>query len=577
RFTAVNQQWLDTFGYSRGEVIGKWFGDFLSPINREVFNQNFPIFKAQGYKHAEFEVLHKNGNPLFIAFEGKIGYDLDGKFKQTHCILKDITKQKAAENSLRLSEEKYRKITENISDIIWTTDMNLKTTYVSPSIEYVLGESVQDHLKQSLEEKITPDCLIRVHELFSEELEKEKNNKSDKNRTRVIELEHYHADGSIVWLAMNISFLRDEFGNVIGLQGVSRDITELKHARDNLRYISEHDDLTGLYNRRYFEKEIKRLDVENQLPLSIIVVDINGLKLINDSFGRTEGDKTIKQTANILSSSLREGDVLARTGGDEFCILLSKTNIQTAREHLRTIEIACEQYNLKTPNKSFHINLSFGAATKETATVTFQHTYKEAEDYMRQRKLLVGKSSRSAVISSIKATMLEKSFETQEHEDRLSALTKKIGSIMNLSQIEINSLELLSKLHDIGKVAIAERILKKPGKLNEDEWIEMRKHPEIGYRIAMSSSETAPIAEYILCHHERWDGSGYPRKLRGTEIPLLSRILAIADAYDAMTENRVYNETRTPEEAFEEIKKCAGTQFDPEIAEIFVQMMKTKE
>ncbi|NLV82774.1 MAG: diguanylate cyclase, partial [Synergistaceae bacterium] len=577
RFTAVNQQWLDTFGYSRGEVIGKWFGDFLSPINREVFNQNFPIFKAQGYKHAEFEVLHKNGNPLFIAFEGKIAYDLDGKFKQTHCILKDITKQKAAENSLRLSEEKYRKITENISDVVWTTDMNFKTTFVSPSIELLTGESVDAHLKRSLEDKFSPESLIKLHTLIAEEFEKEKDPEIDKNRTRIIELEHYREDQTTIWLSMNVSFLRDENGTPIGLQGISRDITERKLMQDELQYLNEHDDLTGLYNRRYFEKEMNRLDVENQLPLSIIIIDINGLKLINDSLGRAEGDKMIVETAKLLNSCLRKGDVLARTGGDEFNILLPKTNLDTARERLTAIQDSCGQYNLNKSNTSCNTSLSFGAHTKETVSDDFQLSYKKAEDYMRQRKLLVGKSSRSAVISSIKATMLEKSFETQEHEDRLSVLTKKIGSIMNLSQIEINSLELLSSLHDIGKVAIAERILKKPGKLNEDEWIEMRKHPEIGYRIAMSSSETAPIAEYILSHHERWDGSGYPRKLKGTDIPLLSRILAIVDAYDAMTENRVYNETRTPEEAFEEIKKCAGTQFDPEIAEIFVQMMKTKE
>ena len=165
--------------------------------------------------------------------------------------------------------------------------------------------------------------------------------------------------------------------------------------------------------------------------------------------------------------------------------------------------------------------------------------------------------------------MYEKSHETEEHSERLAALSRMVGEALQLSQMELDNLELLATLHDIGKVGIDDRILGKPEKLNDDEWIEMKKHPEIGYRIAVASPELVSISEYILSHHEHWDGSGYPKGLAGNDIPLLSRIISIVDAYDAMTEDRVYQSATDKETALGEIEKNAGSQFDPDIAELF--------
>jgi len=229
-FIDVNQQWCDLLGYSRDEVIGKWFGDFLSLANRETFRQRFSIFKEQGYIHSEYEVLHKSGKPIFVAFEGRIVYGFDGKFKQTHCILQNLTSQKAAEAALIESEKKYRSITENMSDVVWQMDLNLKTTYVSPSVEKLLGESPQEHMKKTLEEKVTEQTLYKIHSFLFEEMEKEKDPQIDKNRSRTLEVEHYKADGTVIWLEMSISFIRDTKGNGVGFQGASRDITQRKMA-----------------------------------------------------------------------------------------------------------------------------------------------------------------------------------------------------------------------------------------------------------------------------------------------------------------------------------------------------------
>jgi len=366
-----------------------------------------------------------------------------------------------------------------------------------------------------------------------------------------------------------------------GLDNQSKIITSAKEnleaSEQKYRYLSYHDHLTGVYNRLFWEEEQKRIDSGEQLPISIIIGDINGVKLMNDAFGHEAGDRIIMETARIMKRSCRDGELIARTGGDEFSILMPKTSREAALKRMEQIKESFILHNRRILNEAFHINVALGSGTKEKPYGDLKQTIKKAELYMNQRKLLEQRSSHSAIISSIKATMYEKSHETEEHSERLAALSRMVGEALDLSQIELDNLEILATLHDIGKVGIDDRILGKPGKLTDEEWSEMKKHPEIGYRIATASPELVSISEYILSHHEHWDGSGYPKGLAGEEIPLLSRIIGITDAYDAMTENRVYKKATDRESALAEIKKNAGTQFDPEIAELFVRMMNKIE
>jgi len=355
------------------------------------------------------------------------------------------------------------------------------------------------------------------------------------------------------------------------------DITNRKKMEDNLYHLSYHDYLTGLNNRRFFEQELLRLDVAGSLPISIIVADTNGLKLINDAFGHLFGDKLIVSTARVIHRCSRKGDMLARTGGDEFTLVLPKTDDETAAAMLQGIQDAFTEYNRSLVNDAFQINVALGLDTKTEAGTPIDLVIKTAEKNMYQRKLLERKSTHSTVLASIKATLFEKNEETQEHCDRLVLQSRKIGKYLNLSQKEMDELEILSALHDIGKVGIPEQILMKPGKLNNDEWIEMKKHPEIGYRIASASPELAVIAEYILCHHERWDGNGYPQGLRGEQIPLLSRIIAVVDSYDAMTHDRPYRKRLEQEDVIKEMKRNAGVQFDPELVDIFIDHIIAEE
>lgn len=359
-------------------------------------------------------------------------------------------------------------------------------------------------------------------------------------------------------------------GKVVQIIGSTRDITEQKQAEERIQYLSNYDDLTGLYNRAFFEEELRRLDTERQLPISIILIDINGLKFVNNAFGRLEGDRLLVDTTKILEKSCRSGDIICRWGGDEFVILLPRC----AHEDTEKICQRIKNTDPKNERNFIPLSLALGTATKNEINQSIQEVLRDAEDRMSRNKLLESKSSRSSILASLQKTLQERTHETEEHGLRLQNLALKIGRTIGLSGSELDELVLLAALHDIGKVAVPDHILKKPGPLSPEEWVIMKSHTEIGYRIALASQELSLISELILTHHERWDGAGYPRSLKGEQIPLLSRILSIIDAFDAMTNTRPYRKATTTEEAFLELRRNAGTQFDPKLVKIFVETNK---
>jgi len=338
--------------------------------------------------------------------------------------------------------------------------------------------------------------------------------------------------------------------------------------------LSIHDNLTGLFNRTYFEKEIINIDREENLPISIIMGDINGLKLINDAFGHDEGDILLQRAAKILKDTNNKSDFIARIGGDEFIMVLSNTDESASKDIISAIKKRCKE-DIGLNNVIMSISLGYG--TKKLIDENMRNIYKMAEDRMYSSKLNESRSLRSSIISSLKKTLEERTHETEQHCERIKVLAKELGNILNLHENSLEEIELLSILHDIGKIAIPDHILQKSGKLDDEEWKIMKKHCEIGFRIANATPDLAGIAEKILCHHERWNGTGYPQGLKNDEIPIESRIISVVDAYDAMTNKRTYNIVRTKDEAVAELKQCAGTQFDPDITKIFIENVLGKE
>jgi diguanylate cyclase (GGDEF)-like protein/PAS domain S-box-containing protein len=480
---------------------------------------------------------------------------------------RDISERKRAEQALSDSEAKHKAMIANISDSIIIIDKHVKLKYMSPNLEKMFGWSQEDFADKQLHNFIHPDDMKAVRHSYLK-LAKKDGMKSTLEFRMKCKDERYEF---IQLTAVNM--ISDT--NIEGILMNFHDISDRKKRETEILYLNYHDLLTGLYNRAFFEEECARLDTPRQLPISVIMGDINGLKLVNDAFGHKEGDKLLIEIARILAVSCRKEDILARTGGDEFCILLPQTTTDEVRAICKRIYTDCVSYESNTDKGIFQLSISLGYATKIDSTVTIESILTQAEEYMYKQKLLERKSMRSSLISSIKSTMNEKSHLTAEHEERLVALSKLIGRALDLPDAQINELELLSTLHDIGKLSINDQILNKPGKLTNEEWTEIKKHPDIGYRIAQASPELVPIADFILCHHERWDGTGYPQGLKGRSIPLLSRIVSVVDAYDAMTQDRSYRKAMPEADAINEIKRNAGTQFDPEIAGIFVNLLES--
>jgi len=600
----ANIRFCKLFGYSLKEIKGRNIDDgMIHTFNKVGEGKKLSIKGLKGYLNYE-TIRKKKDGTLFPVSISATPLVIDGQAKGEIGIYIDITERKrnqqlqqvlyniskAANSSISL-KQLYRSIHKELGTVIDTTNFYIALVDEKEDkifFPYHIDEKDDNFpiLNFSTSNTITAYVIKTGKSLLND----------TKQYKEMVDQGILTPMGSTtdksIWLGVPLK-IKDRVMGVMAVQSytnpelyheedikllefVSSQVAtaiERKSSEEKIKYLSFHDSLTGLYNRAYFEEELERYNFPRYYPLSIVMLDVNGLKVINDTFGHSEGDRLLKHLSQVLTSVSRQGDILARIGGDEFAILLPSTTSEQAHNFCERIKQACQQDKIEPIY--LRLNISLGHTTQEGEYKDTATLLKEVDKKMYQDKLFNGKSREKHFLEAFRIILAERDPHTSDHARRLQELALSLGKRVGLTEYQLGNLKLLALLHDMGKIGIPDSILFKTHILTPLEWEKMREHSRIGYRMAKNIPDFAPIAQEILYHHEYWDGTGYPEGLKGEKIPLLSRIISIVDTYDVMQSRRPYKGPLSKAEALKEIKRCAGTQFDPQLVEIFLKIVKT--
>jgi len=523
---------------------------------------NSEKIKQEEKQTFEAELVRKDGSTVWVEYTVKFLVENDeiiGLIGTT----RDVSTKRKALEELFHEKELFRTTLFSVADAVITTDKDGTITLMNQIASSLIGYSVEEAVGKNCRDVFSAYdvnnnrlCDIGFPIVFEQ---KKPLGPMDDVRLK-------NRKNEFIPIEIVATPILDKKDDVLGIVLVFRDITEKKKKEERILYLSYNDHLTTLNNRRYFEEQLRVYDNEANLPLSIIMIDVNGLKLINDAFGHLVGDTMLQKIANILKESYRKNDLIARIGGDEFALLLPNTNAKQAKDIITKIAAKISQEKIS----SINLSISYGYETKTLKDESIKDVFKKAESKMYKHKLSESQSMRYNTLEIIMRTLYEKSQTEEMHSKRVSKLCEQIGKAMELDNSAINELKTTGLMHDIGKIIIPDVILNKASTLTNDEWAIVKKHPETGYKILSSINEFASLALGVLEHHEKWDGTGYPRKIKGKEISLNGRIVAVADAYDSMTNLRAYNVIKSKQAAILELKKKAGIHFDPAVVDIFI-------
>lgn len=507
-------------------------------------------------------LINKHGQSVPIDDSAAPIKDDNGDIIGVVLVFRDVSERRKTEQNLKISEKRFRQLVNSFPDLILRIDKDGFILDYKPPVEFlapipadeILGKNIEEFFQGEFYDLFKNNTILSIQtaEPILFEYDSPQMDKTDK-RTREARIVPISQDEAMI---------------------IIRDITERKKMEEQLKYLSLHDPLTGIYNRTYFEEEMKRLDSTRHLKLGVIICDLDGLKLVNDTLGHERGDALLVAAAQVIKDSIRLSDLAARIGGDEFAILVYENESIAVEKIYQRIREGVTQYNNEYLDLPLSISVGFAVNNKKSLNAT--SVFKEADDNMYREKLYRSRSTRSTIVQAMMKVLEIKDFFTEGHVQRLQHLIVSLAEAIDLPEPSITNLRLLAQFHDIGKVGTPDQVLFKPAKLTSEETSEMQRHAEIGHRIAQSIPELLPVADWILKHHEWWNGKGYPLGLKEEEIPIESRILAIADAYDAMTFDRPYRKAVNHEEAIAEIRRFSGIQFDPNLVEKFIAIFEKK-
>ncbi len=551
----------------------------FTPESWEKLSGSLALTSSKGIPYElELETVKKDGTNGWMWVRGEAEKDENGQIVAIWGAAQDVTERIDTLNSLKESQQRldmfFRQSLTGFfiimieEPIYWNDEVNKDEV-----LDYIFN-----HQKCTRVNKATLNQYGMTEEEFIDQIPGKMvvydiEQRKDSWR-KLLDIGFYHtitderkADGTQMFIEGDYTCMHDSLGRVIGYFGNQQDVTERIQKQREIEFVSSHDYLTELNNRRYYFEQFKQYDRPECLPIGVMMFDVNGLKIINDAFGHAVGDEALITLGNILKVTFEHKDVVSRIGGDEFAALLPNTTSEKLQAYKEQIQESVRKKKIQ----NIELSLAIGYELKKRTEEDPDDILKLAENHMYRHKITEGTSIRNRAISAILQTLTDKYDAEKEHSQRVSCFCKLIGQELKIKADEIKGLEQAGLFHDIGKISLPDSILEKPGKLTYEEFEIIKTHTETGYQILRAADEYSDLAIHALHHHERWDGKGYPSGMKGNDIPLFSRIICVVDAYEAMTADRPYRKKMSEEYAISEIIKCSGTQFDPKIAKLFVE------
>ena len=524
----VNEEFLTQVLKTREELLGSALSDFFHwDIGMGL--HHFRTSLTDGRVVAEGRFPVPDHTDRWFSVNISTIYDENGRIQGHVGIQIDITERKRQEQELRNRENNYRILTEFARDMIWIYNLDSdRFTFLSPAVEGVLGWT-PDEVKSGglglLVTEQTLNTLSQQIERFSEEFRRDGKVRSD----ATLRIDHKRKDGRNVHSESLLNFRYNEDGE-LEVIGISRDISATKRAEEHLVFTSYHDQLTGVSNRRFLKDFLNEGLKKSHFPLSIILCDLNGLKLTNDVFGHSLGDTLILENAQLLSSFARSSDIVTREGGDEFIMLLPTTTAEEAYSMVEAMKGRCKEIRVN----ELHLSTAFGTATMETMEDEYYQAYHTAEKHLYADKLRTSPEYKKKLIETFLKSLFTSDKALERHSLSVSLLCGRIARVLSLDDAKIEQLILAGKLHDIGIIGLDARMMPDVDyKMSEDVG-EYARHAELGYHIISSVPMYGEIATWVLAHHEQPDGKGYPGRLSGVDIPLESHIIHVANDYDLL-------------------------------------------
>jgi len=583
--TKCNISGVSLLGCARSNLKYRALSSFVS---RQSQNDYFAALKRAGeteeQQSEELKLVRENKASLWVRCDICADQAEDGGVAQWRLTLMDITDRVLAQQGLQESKRELTAIYENAPLIMLVVDRCLEIRKVNRFTNRFFDLPTDSFTRKRIGEVFScghhedhprgcgfgPECEpCAIRKALSHTFETGKN--TDQAQADL----HIQAQGQGRDVSCLVSSsLINSNGETLALLTIV-DITERVRTENKLRYASFHDSLTGLYNRNFFQEEIHRLQNDRDQKMGLILCDLNGMKFVNDTLGHAKGDEMIKRAAEILQKNFRASDIIARIGGDEFAVFVPVKDDNEAEELVQRLKRLAEENNRLDPTTP--ISLSIGYSVSKENSSDMDTLFREADHRMYRDKVQRQQSAHKVIVQTLTRALKFQDYINEDHCDRLQGLMDSLASSLGLSEEFIKNLHLLARYHDVGKLAVPDRILFKPGPLSSMERREMEQHTEVGSRIAQAIPEMADTADWILKHHEWWDGRGYPLGLSGRDIPLACRILAIVEAFDAMKSDRPYRKAMTREEAIAELRRCSGTRFDPDLVERFIWLLQNSD